>query len=90
VVGKSGAVAGCSLGQILRARFDSIMTAAEGGSGSSRSSKAQQGAGEATRQPARPDDVAAWLASDSTGLLKQSFAEGWGCRWVTLVSCNAS
>jgi hypothetical protein len=91
-VASESAEAGCSLGQILRARFDSIMTAAGSSSSSSAASAhagAQQGAEGAVRQPAMPDEVAAWLASDSTGLLKQSFAEGWGCRWVVLVYHDA-
>lgn len=95
-VASESAVPGYSLGQILRARFDRIMAAAGSGTSSSISSsvasasaQAQEGAEGAAGQPASPDEVAAWLASDSTGLLKQSFAEGWGCRWVVMVVHNA-
>lgn len=80
------AVPGCSLGQILRARFDDIMSAADTSSASAQASgqdvqqQEQQAPEAAAGEPAGVREVAAWLASDATGLLKESFAEGWGCR----------
>jgi len=87
VAADSSAVPGCSLGQILRARFDHIMSAADTGTFAQ---GLRQDDGQLTEQQALQaavgesvgvQEVAAWLASDATGLLKQSFAEGWGCRW---------
>jgi hypothetical protein len=83
------AVARCSLGQILRARFDTLMAGTGPGSaaaaGSTTTHKPQQQQQQQQHGEAGSvADVAAWLASDGSGALKQSFAEGWACRWVGL------
>lgn len=122
------AIPGCSLGQILRARFDSLMSTPVGNDGDSNSisnrsttkaeaAKQEQGelvvgdqreqkdqsaqqqqqqeedegskGGSDASQPSSISNVAAWLASDGSGLLKRSFAEGWGCRYEMLVGWSA-
>ena len=75
---ESLAVPDCSLGQILRARFDDIMGPAGVSDGTSAPGQQQQQ--QQQQQPASRRELQTWLAADASGQLKQAFAEGWGCR----------